>query len=169
MARNARSENSWERQPGESAKAFEAFDLYCKMGSERSLGKVGQKLGKSATLIERWSSRWNWVKRSRDYDNEIKRQELQAEKKAYQTMRKRQIGMAIQFQKKAFDALQKLPIEAMTPKDIKEFMKLGAELERLNRTFDIDKQEEAEESKEFSLADAIISSYQNRKENENDD
>lgn len=132
MAKNARSENSWERQPNESAKAFEAFDLYCKLGEERSIRKVAQKLNKSTQLLGRWSSQWNWVNRSRDYDNEKRRQELQAEKKAYRTMRERQLGIAIQFQKKAFDALQKLPIEAMTPKDIKEFMKLGAEIERAN-------------------------------------
>lgn len=132
MAKNARSEHSWERQPNESTKAFEAFDLYCKMGEERSVRKVAQKLTKSDSLIKRWSSQWNWVNRSRDYDNEKKRQELQAEKKAYRAMRDRQLGIAIQFQKKAFDALQNLKIEAMTPKDIKEFMKLGAEIERAN-------------------------------------
>lgn len=132
MAKNARSENSWERQSNESTKAFEAFDLYCKLGEERSIRKVAQKLNKSTQLLGRWSSQWNWVSRARDYDNEKKRQELQAEKKAYRTMRERQLGIAIQFQKKAFDALQKLPIEVMTPKDIKEFMKLGAEIERAN-------------------------------------
>lgn len=132
MAKNARSENSWERQPGESAKAFEAFELYCELGEERSIRKVAQQLLKSQPLMSRWSSQWKWVSRARDYDNEKKRQELQAEKKAYRTMRERQLGIAIQFQKKAFDALQKLPIEAMTPKDIKEFMKLGAEIERAN-------------------------------------
>lgn len=132
MAKNAKSEHSWERQPGETTQAFEAFELYCELGEERSIRKVGQKSGKNDSLISRWSSRWNWVNRARDYDNEKKRQELQAEKKAYRAMRDRQLGIAIQFQKKAFDALQNLKIEAMTPKDIKEFMKLGAEIERAN-------------------------------------
>lgn len=136
MAKNARSEHSWEQQPKESNKAFEAFVLYCEIGKEpgkkRSLAKVGQKLGKSTTLIERWSSLWNWQQRVRDYDNELKRQELNAKKKAYQDMQKRQVGMAIQLQKKAFEALQKLPVDKMTAKDIKEFMKLGAALERAN-------------------------------------
>lgn len=132
MAKNARSENSWERQPGETPKAFEAFDLYCKLGEERSVRKVAQKLTKSDTIIKRWSSQWNWVNRARDYDNELKRRELQTQKKAYQDMQKRQIGMAIQLQKKAFEALQKLPVDKMTAKDIKEFMKLGAALERAN-------------------------------------
>lgn len=132
MAKNSKTENSWERQQGETAQAFEAFTLYCKMGDERSLGKVGKKLGKSATLIERWSSQWNWVNRSRDYDNEIRRQDIRAEKKAFQEMRKRQIEMAVELQKKAFRAFKEFPIKALSPKDIKEFMKLGAEMERAN-------------------------------------
>ena len=71
MAKWSKVEKSWERQPKESAQAFEAFDLYCKMGAGRSLRKVEQKLNKSHTLIARWSSNWNWQKRSRDYDNEL--------------------------------------------------------------------------------------------------
>lgn len=132
MAKNKNSENSWERQQGETVQAFKAFTLYCKLGDERSLGKVGKKLGKSATLIERWSSQWNWVNRSRDYDNEIRRQELIAEKRAFQEMRKRQIEIAIKIQKIAFEAFKKIPVDTLSPKDIKEFIKLGAEIERAN-------------------------------------
>lgn len=132
MAKNAKSENSWERQQGEIIQAFKAFPLYCKLGDERSLGKVGKKLGKSATLIERWSSQWNWVNRSRDYDNEIRRQELRAEIRAFQEMRKRQIEIATKIQKKAFEAFKKIPVDTLSPKDIKEFIKLGAEMERAN-------------------------------------
>ena len=53
----------FEQQPRESAKAFAAFKIYLDMGSERSLATVGQKLGKSLVLIERWSSRWHWAER----------------------------------------------------------------------------------------------------------
>lgn len=102
------------------------------MGDERSLGKVGKKLGKSVTLIERWSSQWNWVNRSRDYDNEIRRQEVKADKKAFQEMRKRQVKIAVELQKKAFKAFKEMPVKALSPKDIKEFIKLGAEMEQVN-------------------------------------
>lgn len=132
MAKNARSENSWERLPGESAKAFEAFDLYCKLGEERSIRKVAQKLLKSQPLMSRWSSQWNWVSRARDYDNELKRKEVQEQKKAYKAMQQRQIAIAVKMQKTALEALKKLSVEDMKPKDIKEFIKLGAEMERAN-------------------------------------
>ena len=81
MATWNKDEKAWERQPKESARAYEAFDLYLKMGPERSLRKVGQELGKSNTLISRWSSAWNWQERCRDYDNYLKRQELEEQRK----------------------------------------------------------------------------------------
>src|SRR5438445_6235129 len=54
---------AFERQPMESAKAFEAFSVYLNMGPERSLAAVGQKLGKSRALLERWSAKFDWAAR----------------------------------------------------------------------------------------------------------
>ncbi len=54
---------SFARLPNESVKAFEAFTAYLGMGGSRSLEAVGQKLGKSRALMERWSKRHNWVAR----------------------------------------------------------------------------------------------------------
>ena len=51
---------AFEQQSKESDKAFAAFALYLSMGSERSLATVGQKLGKSVGLVERWSKRFDW-------------------------------------------------------------------------------------------------------------
>ncbi len=53
----------FEQREKETDKAFTAFALYLGMGAERSLDAVRQKLGKSARLIQRWSSRWQWVER----------------------------------------------------------------------------------------------------------
>jgi len=51
------------RLPYESTKAYNAFRVYAEMGDKRSLRAVGQKLGKSTTIIERWSSKWKWRER----------------------------------------------------------------------------------------------------------
>jgi hypothetical protein len=53
----------FEQQPNETNKAFEAFTVYLSMGPERSLDAVRRKCGKSARLIERWSSRFDWPAR----------------------------------------------------------------------------------------------------------
>lgn len=63
-----KNENVWDRLPKETAPAFKAFQTYRDMGADRSNAKVGQKLSKSKTLIDRWSSRNFWVSRVRAYD-----------------------------------------------------------------------------------------------------
>ena len=65
------TDKPWERQKGESEKAFEAFAAYRDMGPERSLRAVGQQLGKSKALMERWSVAHDWQERVRAYENEL--------------------------------------------------------------------------------------------------
>ena len=53
----------FEQLPRESDKAFAAFSLYLNMGPERSTKTVGKQLGKSAGLIERWCTKYDWPAR----------------------------------------------------------------------------------------------------------
>lgn len=53
----------FEQQPRESAKAFAAFKTYLEIGPERSLVAVAEKHGKSRTMIERWSRKFDWPAR----------------------------------------------------------------------------------------------------------
>ena len=71
-----------ERTENESAPAYEAFKTYCEMGGERSLAKVGRKVGKAAKLIERWSARHDWKARSALWDNEQNHTEQHAREQA---------------------------------------------------------------------------------------
>ena len=64
----------WSQHPGETAVAYQAFTRYRDMGAARSCAKVGQELGKSRTLINRWSSRWNWTSRAAAWDAEVDRE-----------------------------------------------------------------------------------------------
>ena len=138
MARNSIAEKPWERQKGESSQAFEAFSLYLKMGEKRSLRAVAQRLGKSSALMNRWSSAWNWQERIRAYENDLRRQEIEADRKDRKAMRERQIKTAMLMQKKAVEALDKIKPEELTPRAILEYIKAGAELERLNRVIEDD-------------------------------
>ncbi len=62
---------SWERQPKESPQAFEAFQAYIQVKDEGTGGirEVARRLGKSATIIGRWSDRNRWQERYRAYQN----------------------------------------------------------------------------------------------------
>ena len=125
------TDKPWERQKGESAQAYEAFSTYLGMGAERSLSAVAKQLSKSLPLIKRWSREKEWQERIRAYDNDI---EKQARKKVIadrKTMTKRHIGIAMQLQKKALEALENLSVEDMTPKDCQRHFKMSffAEME----------------------------------------
>lgn len=169
MARNnVAPENSWERQPGESEKAYEGFKAYLDMGTERSVRKVAQKLNKSLTLIGRWSSTHSWPKRARDYDNSITQAELKTQKQAAASMRKRQLQTAVLIQKKAFDALQNMDISELPPRDILRFLLEGAKWEREIAAMAAEDLQAGEQQTTASLADTIVAAYKRRREEGND-
>ena len=114
------SDKPWERQKGESDKAFEAFSIYRDMGADRSLRAVGQKLGKSRALMERWSVSYKWLERVRAYENELEKEAREQAIKDRKEMIRRHIGFAKLMQKKAQDALRELSVEDMSPKEIRE-------------------------------------------------
>ncbi len=64
----------WERQPRETPQAWQGFEAYRDREGKRSLAGVGQQLGKSTALMERWSARWSWVDRAAVWDEEEDRQ-----------------------------------------------------------------------------------------------
>jgi hypothetical protein len=68
----------WHRQKGESWMAFEAFEIYLGLGLDRSLRATGEELGKSTTLMSRWSARWRWVERTRAFEREAELEEERA-------------------------------------------------------------------------------------------
>jgi hypothetical protein len=53
----------FEQQSRESNKAFAAFKTYLELGPERSLATVAEMHGKSKTMIERWSRKFDWPAR----------------------------------------------------------------------------------------------------------
>ena len=72
----------WERQKGESAKAYEAAKIYFETGAERSCESVSQRCSKSIALIWRWSKRHSWVFRAEQYDKERSRLESEERTRA---------------------------------------------------------------------------------------
>ena len=123
----------WERQEGESAPAFQAFAAYRDMGAERSLAKVAQKLGKSKALMERWSSRWQWGIRADAWDDEMDRCACRELQKGIAEMRKNHVGIAKAMLVKALQALQKIPTDEISPRDVSNMVDVAAKLERISR------------------------------------
>ena len=138
----------WERQKGESEKAFEAFALYRDMGTDRTITAVVNELGKSRSLIDRWKDRWKWKERVKEYDVDNDRKAKKAVEKSITEMYSRQTKIALQIQAKALEALNTLDPKDMSIRDIKEYIKMATDLERLTRVASAPRDEQPNSSQE---------------------
>lgn len=123
----------WERQPNESQPAFEAFAKYRDQVSKRSIRRVAQELGKSATLMTRWSIEWQWVDRVKAYDAELDRKARDIRLEEIKRMNETHAKAATALITKALQRLKDMPLDEMRPSDVVNFIEKAAKLERLAR------------------------------------
>lgn len=151
---------AWEQRDGESNPAYAAFCVYKDMGHERTVAAVVRKIGKSRSLLDRWKIKHEWDARCRAYDAELEHAEIARKKKLISDTKDRQLKISYSLEKKALEALNLLQPEDMTPKDIKELLRLAIEIQARNL---ID-EPVVETQKESTLAESIISAYEKRRE-----
>lgn len=142
-------ELAWERQPGESEEAYAAFTDYYK-NPKRSQKKTAKAVGKSEALIYRWSVRWHWTERAREYDNALVREEYTATLDEIRKMNKAQAAIGLLLQKKGQEALEKLNLKKMSAKDLLQFLIQGTTIERRARLSDVSIQNKKKAQEESS-------------------
>ena len=156
----------WERQEGESVKAYEAFQCYLNLGETRSQRLVSEQLSKSRQLISRWSANYQWVERVAAYENDLQRQaHAEAVKKARQ-MADRHISIAMKMQQKALQALKEMDPRDIDPKNLVAFIREATKLERENRTEIVrdTNPDVSAEAANSSLADVISEAWEQRRQ-----
>lgn len=128
-------------QPAEPGTSFAGFVLYREMPpGQRSIREVARRLGKSESLIERYSSRWKWVERARAWDREQDRLSSQARAKAAADWVDRHSEEGRKLQLFAMAALNKyidrdsegriIGVRNIPLRDALLMMKLGSQIER---------------------------------------
>lgn len=118
---------SWDRQVDETSKAWAAFLLYRDAPpNERGLKEVGQKLKISVGTVGKWSAKFCWLERVREYDSYVDRETAQKERikaeKAKFDMLKRQTKVVVFVQNRAVERFRaitdddwnKIPIHQLT-------------------------------------------------------
>lgn len=131
--------DAWNQQASESSRAFAAFRIYRDLGSCRSHAEVGRQLGKSTTLINRWSSEFEWVERVRAWDQHQDRIAQREREHAIRSAVAQQIRIAQAMRTKVAQRLIGAPeqnIEALDantlgPRDLVLWLKTAVEIERL--------------------------------------
>jgi hypothetical protein len=129
---NGKKIQLWERRNNESAEAFEAFAIYRDLGVGRNLTKVWQQLGKSHTLIERWSHRHDWVLRCIEFDRFMDSERLKALVRGTVAMRERQANIAARISQRIADRVGRMTdkqIDALSPQEIATLLRVSTDVE----------------------------------------
>jgi len=133
MSRTNIPPEPWERQKGETSRAYEAFTVYRDMGANRSQSKTSKKLGKNSRTIADWSTKYEWVKRAAAWDAEQDRIARQAQVDEIKKMRKRHADLATAMLVKAAKALQRIPEDEVKASDVSRLVETASKLERISR------------------------------------
>lgn len=119
----------WERQPYETAVAFAAFVTYRDMGPSRSHARVGRKLGKSTTLMNRWSSQWSWVQRVEAYIEWEDREYLRWHQERLRRSKRNHRTLAQQLLKKLHQRIENLMPEDIPANRVDQILKTLTDVE----------------------------------------
>jgi hypothetical protein len=71
------------RKTDESARAYDAFTAYARLGAQRSFERLSQTYPKSVPLFKRWSAQHEWVSRAKVFDTALSREAAAATTAAY--------------------------------------------------------------------------------------
>jgi hypothetical protein len=131
----------FDRQPGESTRAWAAFSEYLRMGAERSLAAVAAKIQKRKSQLQKWSVKFGWVDRAFEYDSHNARIQSDAENQAMKaradewaarqsSLRETEYQTAVALEKKARELLDQ-PGTAWTVGDCVRALALAAKQRRM--------------------------------------
>ena len=141
----------WDKQIGETAKAYAAFTTYRNIGPGRSFKKAAIILLNNDTVkllskirqFEKWSVKYNWVSRAELWDIEQEQEERIENAKAVKDMAKRHANESMLLQQKAIDRIKfiingndengnDIPSE-LSPNEALKFLSEAIKIERLSR------------------------------------
>lgn len=121
----------WERLNGESRQSFEAFVHYRDQGAERTLRETARALGKSTTLIERWSAKHHFVARAEAWDLEKDRLWRATQVASRREVGRRQLQIANAIQGRIISAIQALDPTKMNARDLAYVLDVTVRVQRL--------------------------------------
>lgn len=117
-------------QPGETAKAFQAFEVYRDLGPDRSLVRLSQAHGKSIATVTEWSTRHDWQARVRAFDEFVAARAADKAVESAASIRARQAKHAQAMQLRAMQKFAASGPEDMSVAEATRAFQVGAEVER---------------------------------------
>lgn len=146
----------WERLPGETPKAYAAFEEYRDMAKmQRSQREVAVRLGKHYTQVRDWAGKFHWNRRIEAWDAHAEQLRIATQEQAIVEMADRHARSGMALLTKAMQRLVGDPtadIEAIDPSslsaaDVARLAEVGTKIERLARGAD----EQKDDSKPIEM------------------
>lgn len=120
----------WERQRGESARAYDAFEHYRDYGPERTLKVTAAAKKKAIRLIERWSSDHHWASRVLAYDQYTSKIKLAQRRRKIEKAQDKAYLAGERLVDRALDALAEVDVDDLSTDQIMKWLDTGAKLQR---------------------------------------
>jgi len=135
----------WDRQEGESSRAYRAFCWYRDLGADRSIHKAYQEFIRTRKRLKtdqnirvsakwkEWATKYKWVERAEAYDDYIEREKRKQNEEAIFEMYRRQAETAVSLQRKLKERLENLKPEELSPNDLIRWFEISTRIERESR------------------------------------
>lgn len=123
----------WTMRPDESAKAFQAFEVYRDMGPGRSLERVvagDNAVTSGLPVLRNWSSRHDWVARVRAFDEYVASRAADKAVESAASVRARQAQHAKAIQLRAVQKFAASGPADMSVAEATRAFQVGADVER---------------------------------------
>lgn len=126
----------WERQKGETSKAYSAFKVYLEM-EDRGIQKVAERLSVSPQNIRKWSGKNNWEERAAAYDSSIVEAMRKSKIAAIKDTIRHKLDLADKLEKKALLALEQINLNRISGRTIVEMLTLANQLRNEAREIEL--------------------------------
>lgn len=120
----------WNMRPDESAKAYQAFEVYRDYGPDRSLTRLSRDHGKSIATVTEWSTRHDWQARVRAFDEYVASRAADKAVESAASIRARQAKHAQAIQLRAMQKFAVATPDDMSIGEATRAFQVGAEVER---------------------------------------
>jgi hypothetical protein len=126
----------WDRQDGESARAYAAFVAYRDMGPARSLRKLAVtdvETSSNVRQLARWSAQWDWPDRAVAYDGHQDREHRLEQAEARKRMLRTHAAVASAGVARAAERIRNLDPNTLSPREAVALFEVSVRIERLSR------------------------------------
>jgi hypothetical protein len=130
MSSDSPKRDPWNKRGDESAKAFEAFNLYLELGAQRTVVKVSEKCGKHVSMLYRWSRRYQWDARCDAWEDFQDAEWVKERQRSIREACRRHTLIAKSMTGKVTGRLKKIDPEELSPSDLARWLDTAVKIER---------------------------------------